>query len=167
MTVACLWAAIFNKLLLPWSSKDWSVEQLSSALVATAGVCNRSSQLQFKAATAVSVAGAAELHVSMLGTPRVPAVTTPLQLAAALSAEELALQKTVVEPVVAVQTGRCMLVETGRRWNCSVICYKEPKVVQSQHVATAAICRTVFASSLVLLNLTAQGINFALYCCCC
>lgn len=117
VTIACLWAAFFNKLLLPWSSKDWSLEQISAALVAAARVLNNSYQLQFKAALAITAAAAAGVEAaeapgggSRSGSSSSGGAdntsSSKAQLAAALVAQEAALQKGLVEPVVGVQTGR-------------------------------------------------------------
>jgi len=94
VTVACLWAALFNNLLLPWSSRDWALEQISGALTAAADILNNTCQLQFKAAEAAvaAVAGCS-------------GCSCKADLAGALLQQEGALQKRLIEPVVAVQTG--------------------------------------------------------------
>ena len=125
VTVACLWAAFFNKLLLPWSTRDWALEQLSTALSAAAQVLHTTSTLQFAATAATNTPTSSrhDVHSSSSsssgGEDAVCGVKvdggrglddTRVVLAAALLQQESALQKQVVEPVVAVQTGEasCM-----------------------------------------------------------
>lgn len=92
MTVACLWAALFNNLLLPWSSRDWALEQISGALTAAAHILDDTCQLQFKAAEAAVLTGSS-------------GSSSKSDLPGALLQQEGALQKRLIEPVVAVQTG--------------------------------------------------------------
>lgn len=112
VTIACLWAACFNKLLLPWSSRDWALEQISGALVSGSGVLRMTSALQFAAAAPASVPQPAGSGDSSNSSGTQPPRS---QLAAALLDQEAVLQKCVVEPMVAVQTGEaaCWMLLTA------------------------------------------------------
>jgi hypothetical protein len=141
VTVACLWAAFFNKLLLPWSTRDWALEQLSTALTAAAQVLHTTSTLQFAATAATNTPTSSGNDVnssssssSSGGEDAVCGVKVDggrgvenirVVLAAALLQQESALQKQVVEPVVGVQTGEtaCMLMSDkgARSMDCLVL----------------------------------------------
>jgi hypothetical protein len=121
VTVACLWAACFNKLLLPWTSREWAQEQICAALTAAAAVLDTTAQLQFKAARTQPAAAADakqpaatsnQQFAGQPGTKPTPSTaassssnSSSAELASALLAQESALQARLVEPVVAVQTG--------------------------------------------------------------
>jgi hypothetical protein len=124
VTVACLWAACFNKLLLPWSSREWAQEQISAALTAAAAVLDSTAQLQFKAADTSAAAVPASVKQSAGQPGKSAAVSSSsssgsgsggssAKLASALLAQESALQSRLVEPVVAVQTGVCGVCVRG------------------------------------------------------
>lgn len=118
VTIACLWAACFNKLLLPWSSRDWALEQISGALVSGSDVLRATSELQLAAAAPAAVPQPAGSGSSSSTQP------PRSQLAAALLAQEAVLQKLVVEPMVAVQTGEeaCWALLTAACWYQPVAC---------------------------------------------
>jgi hypothetical protein len=107
-----VWAAVFNKLLLPWSSQDWALEQISAALLAASDVLNSTCGLQFQAAAAVT--STSSIHG---GGDKCSGLYRE-QLGAALLDLESRLQQRLVEPVVSVQTGEgtnCRLKSLANR----------------------------------------------------
>jgi len=63
VTVACIIAALFNNLLLPWKTTDWALENIASAYTAAASLLQDASDLQF----------AVYRHILEGGSPATPA----------------------------------------------------------------------------------------------
>lgn len=69
VTVACIWAALFNNLVLPWSSADWCRERLAHSYTAAAQLLADTCELQFEAYRHLAAAPQHSIHSTQLSEP--------------------------------------------------------------------------------------------------
>jgi hypothetical protein len=118
VTIACLWAALFNNLVLSWTTADWALEQMAAAVTAPPDVLAATCRLQFDAADAVTggqgssdgTRGRAGISGSSSsgGSQRRAAPRGAVDVMLALQAQEGTLQRRLIEPAVGVQTALAM-----------------------------------------------------------
>eukprot|EP00879_Flechtneria_rotunda_P019797 GHRR01020809.1.p1 GENE.GHRR01020809.1~~GHRR01020809.1.p1 ORF type:complete len:676 (+),score=194.88 GHRR01020809.1:118-2145(+) len=113
VTIACLWAAVFNYLLMPWSTARWCVQNMAKCYVQVAALMQDACQLQFSAYQQLQDTLSQASSLPGNNSPRTTSSCSNgasqqvsvmvLKLDKQVAVQRAALQGKVITPLVAVQ----------------------------------------------------------------